>query len=222
MKKFVFLCSALCGMFLFFGCTSNNKNNENISEVAEFISDKNISIVAFGDSLTEGYKLKNPTRDSYPAQLEKKLQTDGYSVEIENAGIAGETSSGAYERANWIAESSPDIILLFTGANDMLRGIAPSVVKNNIEGIVDIFQSKNITVILLPMMAQTALGEIYQKEFDALYFEIAMQKKIPIAPFPLQGVAFVPELNLDDGIHPNAKGYAIFIQNIYSTIEESL
>src|SRR6266542_665137 len=75
-------------------------------------------IFAVGDSLTAGLVVSED--DAYPAQLEKKLRAAGYAWRVVNAGISGETSSGALSRVNWILKLKPDIIVLETGANDGL------------------------------------------------------------------------------------------------------
>lgn len=213
--QYFFLC--IFSVFIA-GCTTppSKTTEENSKNTQE---QQPISIIAFGDSLTEGYGLKTPEKDSYPAQLQEKLTKNGFLVHIENAGISGETSTGALSRANWIAESNPDIILLFSGANDMLRGISPETVEKNIASIVDIFTQKNIQILMLPMEAQTGLGEEYQKKFNALYLDIAQEKNIPLTPFPLKNIAFKAEYNGDDGIHPNPKGYSVFVEEIYDDVE---
>src|ERR1700690_1088741 len=79
------------------------------------------TIVAMGDSLTAGLGVNE--NDAYPAQLERKLQAAGLHWKVVNAGISGETSSGALSRINWVLKLKPDIVVLETGANDGLRGI---------------------------------------------------------------------------------------------------
>lgn len=212
--------SLLVTSLFFSGCGTSEPENKNLSP--EISPEKNISIIAMGDSLTAGYGLENPEKNSYPAQLEKKLQEDEYLVSVENAGISGETTTGGLGRAEWIAESQPEIILLFLGANDMLRGISPSVTRQNLEQIIDIFQEKNISVILLPMQAQSSLGREYQTEFSDIYLNLAEEKNIPLTAFPLQNVALIPNLNTKDGIHPNQKGYKIVVENIYESVEKEI
>jgi acyl-CoA thioesterase-1 len=51
------------------------------------------TIVAMGDSLTEGWGVEEEL--AYPARLEARLRSAGYDVRVINAGVSGETSSGA-------------------------------------------------------------------------------------------------------------------------------
>ena len=57
-------------------------------------------IVALGDSLTAGLGLDE--RDAWPAQLERRLRGAGFRWKVINAGISGETSSGARARLDWV------------------------------------------------------------------------------------------------------------------------
>lgn len=164
-------------------------------------------IVAFGDSLTEGYGFE-PER-AYPALLEKHLTEKGYHYKVINAGISGETSSGALSRVNWILKLNPDIVILETGANDGLMGISPVLVEQNISQIVEKLQQNGVTVILAGMKMLANLGLTYTQGFEAVYPKVAASYGVSLIPFFLEGVATRRALNLADGIHPNAKGYEV-------------
>ena len=167
----------------------------------------NYTIVAFGDSLTEGYRLNRS--DAYPAILERELRDRNYSVKVYNSGYSGETSTGALERVNWVLQLKPDIVILETGPNDALRGIDLSITRDNIDSIVKELKANNVTVILAGMTIVENLGEEYVREFETIYPSIAQENNITLIPFFLEGVAGVQSLNLEDEIHPNKKGYEI-------------
>src|SRR5450759_371790 len=82
--------------------------------------------------------------DAYPAQLERKLKAAGLHWKVVNAGISGETSSGALTRINWVLKLKPDIVVLETGANDGLRGIDPRVTQRNIDEMLRILQKNKV------------------------------------------------------------------------------
>ncbi|HEY7709756.1 MAG TPA: GDSL-type esterase/lipase family protein, partial [Candidatus Entotheonella sp.] len=115
------------------------------------------TIVAIGNSLTAG--LGVPEEQAYPAQLEALLRSNGYQFRVVNAGISGETSSGALSRMQWTLTLKPDIVILETGANDGLRGVSPDVIRQNISAIVQQFQQQNVVVILAGMRMVQNLGE---------------------------------------------------------------
>gem|GEM_PF-6586781 len=110
-----------------------------------------IVIVALGNSLTAGLGVDES--QSYPFLLEKKLHADGYDITVINAGVSGETSSGARSRLNWVISSlAPDIVILETGANDGLRGIDPNLLRDNLNGIITVLRDNDIDVILADIL----------------------------------------------------------------------
>ena len=171
------------------------------------------TIVAVGDSLTAGFGLAE--EESYPAQLENKLQADGYDYRVVNAGVSAETSSGTLSRLAWILTMKPDIVILETGANDGLRGIDPQVAENNIREMLRILKEKNIVVLLVGMKMVMNLGPEYIARFNAVYPKLAKEFDPVFYPFFLEGVAMQNGLNQADGIHPNARGYSKIIENMY-------
>ncbi len=171
------------------------------------------TIVAVGDSLTAGYGVNEA--DAYPAQLEKKLQAGGFNWRVVNAGISGETSSGTLSRIAWVLKLKPDIVILETGANDGLRGIDPQVTEKNIDETIRILKKNHVTVILAGMRMVSNMGQEYTSAFAAIYPSVAKKYNLLLIPFFLQGVAGVPSLNQNDGIHPVAAGYRIITDMIY-------
>jgi len=178
------------------------------------------TIVALGDSLTAGLGVDEEV--SYPAQLEKKLQAEGYNYRVVNAGVSGETTSGTLSRLDWILSMRPDIVILEIGANDGLRGIDPSVPARNLREILRVLQENNIVVVFTGMKMVWNLGPAYTRTFNGIYPEIASEEKLIFMPFFLQDVATVRDLNIGDGLHPNGKGYARVVANIYPYVLEAI
>mgnify|MGYP001160867009 FL=1 len=173
----------------------------------------NQKIALFGDSLMSGYGLEKKFHLS--SILEKNLHNSGFDVNVINASVSGDTTSGGLNRLNWLLEKREiDIVVLCLGANDMLRGIKPSLVKQNLDKILKILQEKKIKVLLAGMLSQEILGEEYKKKFDNIYPELAEKFQISFLPFLLDGVALKPELNLSDGKHPNSKGIYLISKNL--------
>jgi len=175
------------------------------------------TIVAVGDSLTAGLGVDEEM--AYPAQLERRLTGDGYHFRVVNAGVSGETSSGALSRIDWVVASlKPDIVILETGANDGLRGLDPDLLLSNLDRLVDHLKSRNIQVILAGMQMLPNLGPEYIQAFADIYPRIAAKHGVPLIPFFLEGVAGRHELNQDDRIHPTAEGYARIVETVYPTV----
>lgn len=173
----------------------------------------NQKIVLFGDSLMSGYGLDQEFHLS--TILEKNLIQKGFDVNVINASVSGDTTSGGLNRLNWLLEDkSTDIMILCLGANDMLRGIKPNLVRKNLNRILEILREKKVTVLLAGMMSQETFGEKYKNEFDKIFPELAIKFNVAFLPFLLDGVALKPEFNLKDGKHPNPKGVNLISKNL--------
>jgi acyl-CoA thioesterase-1 len=178
------------------------------------------TIVAVGDSLTAGYGVAQEL--AYPARLEKKLASDGFVYRVINAGISGETSSGALSRINWILTLTPDIVILETGANDGLRGVDPALTKGNIQEIIRLLRASDVTVILAGMQMVQNLGREYTEAFRRIYPEAAKEAGVRLVPFFLKGVAGDPALNQADGIHPTGEGYRVVVETVYPYVTAAI
>ena len=166
-----------------------------------------------------GYGLKKKFHLS--TVLEKNLKEKGFDVDVINASVSGDTTSGGLNRLKWLLEKKNiDIVILCLGANDMLRGIKPSLIKQNLNKIEEILQERKITILLAGMLSQEALGTEYKSKFDRIYPELAKKFEISFLPFLLDGVALNPELNLNDGKHPNQKGIKIISKNLENKLTD--
>ena len=147
--------------------------------------------------------------------LEKNLKKKGFDVTIINASVSGDTTSGGLNRLSWLLENKKiDIVILCLGANDMLRGINTDLIKQNLNNILEILREKNIKILLAGMLSQETYGNKYKHNFDEIYPELASKHKVAFLPFLLEGVALNPNLNLDDGKHPNSKGVKLISKNL--------
>ncbi|HKT19270.1 MAG TPA: arylesterase [Stellaceae bacterium] len=174
-------------------------------------------IVAFGDSLTAGLGLEPSA--AFPERLAARLQKDGYTVAIENAGVSGDTTSGGLARLDWALGGHPDLVLLELGANDALRGIDPTLTRANLDAILARLARDRIKVLLIGMKAPRNWGPDYDKAFDAIYPALAKKYDVPLYPFFLDGVALDAKLNQGDGLHPNAAGVEVIVAKIAPAIE---
>jgi acyl-CoA thioesterase-1 len=211
---------ALITLMAVTGCDSSAPPRKAEGNNEENTRDFEGTIVAMGDSLTAGLGVAQDK--SYPALLEKLLAERGLNYRVVNAGISGETSSGAKARIDWVLKLNPDIVILETGANDGLRGIDPELVEENIEHIIVTLKQKEITVVLTGMMMLTNLGKNYVDAFNELYPRLARRHEVVFMPFFLQDVAAEPGKNQADGIHPNAAGYEILAANLLPYVEQAI
>lgn len=176
-----------------------------------------VRILAFGDSLTAGYGLD--AADSFPARLERTLREQGHEVEVINAGVSGDTTSGGLARLDWALAEQPDAVILALGANDGLRAIDPAVTRENLDRLIGQLKERGLPVLLAGMLAPPNLGRAYGERFNAIYPELADKHDVLLYPFFLEGVAAEAELNQDDGIHPNPRGVAVMVERMLPLVE---
>lgn len=169
-------------------------------------------ILAFGDSLTAGLGL--PPNEAFPARLQARLKSEGIDVRIVNAGVSGDTTTDGLARLDWALADKPDFVILALGANDMLRGIDPQIVHANLDKMIDKIQASGAKILLLGMRSSPDWGPQYERDFDAIYPELAKAHGLALYPFFLEGVAMNPALNQPDGIHPNERGVATMVDHI--------
>jgi len=214
LKKAMCITTLIMAFFLYLaGCSGESASNDAAPKTAAKQTTRK-TIVAVGDSLTAGLGVDESV--AYPAQLQKKLADNGYYFNVVNAGVSGETSSGALSRIEWvISVLKPDIIILETGANDGLRGIDPDILIKNLDKIISFIKANNIEVLLCGMKMLPNMGPEYSKAFTRVYPEIAQKHAIPLIPFFLEGVAGDPRFNQPDRLHPTAKGYRRIVDHIY-------
>lgn len=177
-------------------------------------------LMVYGDSLVAGYGLAQ--EQSFPSQLQAKLDALGLDIKISNAGVSGDTTAGGRSRLGWTLAEDPGGIIIVLGGNDMLRGLDPAAAFDNLNAILSELTRQNIPVLLCGMLASANLGADYQQQFDRIYTELAAQHDVLFYPFFLEGVALVPELNQPDGIHPNAEGVSKIISQMQPAIESLL
>jgi acyl-CoA thioesterase-1 len=205
---------------LLFVLSCKQQENRPVGDEQNSVPEYEGTIIAMGDSLTAG--LGVAVDDAYPARLEQLLQEAGYNWQVINGGISGETSSGALSRTRWILARHPDIVILETGANDALRGLPLSLVRENIMKTVQMFQEGGVKVVLAGMQIVQNLGADYTKRFAAIYPAVARERQVILIPFFLEGVAGDPSLNQEDTIHPNQKGYRIVARTVLPYVVQAI
>lgn len=179
---------------------------------------RQVKVVALGDSLSAGYQLG--LSDAFPVVLEAALKAKGLDVVVENAGVSGDTASGGRERLDWSVPDDTDLVIVELGANDALRGIEPALTEQALDEIIARLKERKIGVLLAGMLAPRNNGPEFVAAFDAIYPRLAEKHGVPLYPFFLDGVQGRPDLNLEDGMHPNPKGVRAIVARILPTVEK--
>jgi len=178
---------------------------------------KALTLVVLGDSLSAGYRLA--PGDGFPEKLAAGLKARGHLVKVINAGVSGDTTRGGLARLDWSVPSTANAVIVELGGNDALRGIDPAISRKTLDQIITRLKQSGKRVLLAGMKAPPNLGAAYGMAFNAIYPDLAGIHKIPLYPFFLEGVAADPDLNLDDGIHPNARGVDVIVSRILPSVE---
>jgi acyl-CoA thioesterase-1 len=181
------------------------------------------TILFFGDSLTAGYGLDDPS-DAFPGVIQHKIDSLKLPYTIVNAGLSGETTAGGLGRIDWILKQKVDVFILELGANDGLRGIPVTETIQNLQAIVDKVKAKypDARLVLLGMQVPPSMGGDYVTGFKNVFPKIAEKNKMALVPFLLAGVGGNPKLNQADGIHPTAEGAKIVADNVWKTLKTEL
>ena len=178
-----------------------------------------VTVLFFGTSLTAGYGL-DPSQ-AFPLLVAKKSAAEGLPITAINAGLSGETSAGALRRIDWALRRPVDILVLETGGNDALRALDATALKANLLAIVARVRKvqPDVKILLAVMEAPPNLGARYTVGFRDAYQSVARSEGLTLLPFLLDGVAGKPELNQDDGVHPNPAGEKIVADNVWRTLK---
>jgi len=181
---------------------------------------KPIKMVVLGDSLSAGLGLSASA--AFPARLQKSLQSKGIAVDMVNAGVSGDTSSGGRDRVDWSVPEGTEAVILELGANDALRGLDPQLTRSALSDILTRLKARGIAVLLCGMVAPPNYGSDYAARFNAIYPDLAKSFGVPLYPFFLEGVAADAKLNQADGLHPTAEGVDTIVRNILPAVEAFL
>jgi acyl-CoA thioesterase-1 len=179
--------------------------------------DKDITIVALGDSLTAGYQL--PPDAAFPAQLEKALRAKGMNVRVINSGVSGDTATDALARFDWAMPEEADAAIVELGANDALRGMQIPETEKALNEILTRLKARHMDVLIAGMEAPRNWGEDYVKRFTQMYRTLAQSHGAQLYPFFLAGVALDQSLSLSDGMHPNREGVEKIVQAMLPDVE---
>jgi acyl-CoA thioesterase I len=199
---------ALCGAALIAVCTPPAN------------AGRPVKIVALGDSLTAGYGL--PEKDGFVPRLQAALTAKGLTVDVSNAGVSGDTAADGLAHLDWSVPDGTDAVIVELGANDMLRGLNPTVTRDALDTILRRLTQRHIAVLLCGMRAAPNLGPEYGRAFDSIYPDLAAKYGVLLYPFFLDGVAANLSLVQSDGMHPNPTGVGIIVERVLPKVEELL
>lgn len=164
------------------------------------------TLLAFGDSLTVGVGAK--PAQSYPAVLQELS-----GRRVINAGVSGETTSGGLPRLrDVLPQAQPDLLLLLEGGNDILRSVAPTRTRGNLEAMVEFAQSQGVPVVLIGVP-----NKLLFSDSADYYADIAETYELVFDGDSLAGLLRDSDLK-SDSIHLNADGYRLLAEAVHTLL----
>jgi acyl-CoA thioesterase-1 len=179
------------------------------------------TILVYGDSLSAGYGLQ--PGQGWVSLLAKRLQTEKWDYKVANASISGETTHGGAKRIEAVLKAHrPAIVIVELGGNDGLRGGSPETMRANLEAIVDAGLRSKARVLLVGMRLPPNYGTAYAEKFHRVFLDIAKRRKLPPAPFLLDGFAEKREYFQADGVHPTAEAQPAMLEIVWKGLRPLL
>nr|WP_245813336.1 arylesterase [Roseovarius marisflavi] len=182
-----------------------------------------VTVLALGDSLTQGYGLVED--QGFVPQMQKWIADQGVDARVVNGGVSGDTTAGGAARVEWSLTPEVDAMIVTLGGNDLLRGLDPAMSRGNIEKILTVAEAKGIEVLLVGMAAPGNYGAEYKADFDAIYPELSEAYGTLYAENFFAGLGEGAPADLQayfqaDGIHPNAEGVARIVEALGPSVIE--
>jgi acyl-CoA thioesterase-1 len=210
------------------GCSQEKTSQETAGQEANAVAAPKPAtdgklVVAFGDSLFAGYNLDQG--QGFAPALQRALAAQGIAADVFNGGVSGDTSAAALQRLAFTLDGlprKPDLVIVGLGGNDMLRGLSPDETRKNMDAILTELKKRGIETMLTGMLASPNMGPDYAKAFNSIYPDLAKAYGIKLYPFFLDGVIGHRDLQLPDGIHPNAKGIDLIVAHVAPVVGQEL
>jgi acyl-CoA thioesterase-1 len=178
-------------------------------------------LLVYGDSLSAAYNLQ--TDQGWVAQLQKRLEQQGYGYRVVNASVSGETTAGGRARlARALDAHQPQLVILQLGANDGLRGLPVKDARGNLATMIQDIQKRQARVLLAGIVMPPNYGPRYADSFAAMYPDLAGQFDVALIPFLLEGVALEARFMQADGLHPNAAGQPVVLETVWKHLKPLL
>jgi acyl-CoA thioesterase-1 len=178
------------------------------------------AIVFLGDSLTAGLGL--PETEALPARIQERLDGAKLRFRAINAGRSGDTTAGGLARLDWYFRDTVDLhaLVIGLGSNDALRGLSLESMQENLRQIIHRTRERkpHVKIFLWELETFPNMGRDYAGQYATVFARVAKSERITLIPFPLQDVAGRPELNQEDGIHPNTEGTQKMAERVWAAL----
>ena len=191
------------------------------------------SILAFGDSLTQGYpEVPDPVYGAriggYEPPLESKFtQNTKHTAFVYNWGVGGELTSGGVGRIDSILRSrTAQFILIMEGTNDSNHAVSTETVKSNLGFMIDKARARGVEPILATIPPKSTPYVNNVGPYNTAIMQLASEKDVRLTD---QYTALLnpDDVDLDDaygsgdGLHLNSAGYDKMADTWLATLRTS-
>ena len=181
-------------------------------------------LLVVGDSLSAEYGLARGS--GWVALLQARLAQQRSKVQVVNASISGDTTSGGRARLpGLLAQHHPQTVVIELGANDALRGLPLNDTRANLQAMAAAAKASGARVLIVGMALPPNYGQQYGADFSALFGSVAHAQSAALVPFLLAGVADVPNADAlfqSDRIHPKAEAHPRMLDNVWPVLKPLL
>jgi acyl-CoA thioesterase I len=179
------------------------------------------TVLIFGDSLSAGYGIA--IEQSWPSLLDKRLDRASKPWHAANASISGETTAGGRARlAAALDQFKPAVLVLALGANDGLRGLPVTQLRDNLDAMLTLAKQRKVRVLLVGMRLPPNYGPAYNTAFETAYTDLAKQHKTALLPFLLAPIAGDANAFQTDRLHPIAAVQGQLLEHVWPALKPLL
>lgn len=178
------------------------------------------TLLIVGDSISAGFGIE--VGQGWVSLLEQRLKDKQYNYQLINASISGDTSTNGVARLpNLLEKYKPDVVIIELGGNDGLRGTPPKLIEQNLTQMVSLAKQQ-ATVLLVGIQLPPNYGQQYLDRFVAVYPAVAKEQEVSLLPSIVVNTGGNPDLMQADGVHPNTKGQAIIMEDVWQKLQPLL
>ncbi|HOO70488.1 MAG TPA: GDSL-type esterase/lipase family protein [Spirochaetota bacterium] len=197
-----------------------------VKTIEKLHSGKDVAIIGFGDSLTQGWMARKGYLDFFGEMLGNKFPTS--RVKIINRGVPGDSAAGGLHRLAWdVIDQDPDLVFVQFALNDAFMGVPLNIFHEQISSIVQSIKNDTEAEPVLLTSVYIADKDEYryaQKYYDALQ-RVSSAEKIPLVAVHQYWEQAVKNgvdhasLVQWDGVHPTVEGYRLMAEAVFSMFD---
>lgn len=181
-------------------------------------------VLILGDSLSAEYGLTRGT--GWVDQMAQQAQRESVAVQLINASISGDTTSGGVTRLPSLLKlHQPHVVIIELGGNDALRGLDMNLTQANLLTMINASQAMGAKVMVIAMQVPPNYGANYLKQMSAAYEKVSKTTGATLNQQFLKGVADDPDplkWFQADRIHPNEKAQPLMMKNVWPQLRKML